>query len=733
MGSIRKSYPVMDMSCAACASYVEKQLKEVTGVQEVAVNFATGRVNLVYNDQQITPVQLQKVVEEAGYGLIIDEISQEEIMGQQELALQKLRTKTFLAILLAIPVAVIGMFYMNMPYANLIMWAITTVILVGLGKDFFINAWSQAKHRSANMDTLVALSTGVAYLFSLFNTLFPYYWESKAIESHVYFESVAVIIAFILLGRYLEERAKGGTTAAIRGLMGLQPKIVTKLTPTGEFVEEQIEAIVAGDQIIVKPGERIAVDGIVFSGNSYVNESMLTGEATPVEKIEGSRVYAGTINQKGSFLYRADKVGEKTVLSHIIRLVQEAQESKAPVQKIVDQVAGVFVPIVIGIALLTFVLWIILGGEYALNRGLLAMVTVLVIACPCALGLATPTAIMVGIGKGASHGILIKDAQSLELAKKISAIVLDKTGTLTEGHPEVIHEDWLDNLQLEKNRQILLALESFSEHPLAEAIVQHYEKRESYAVSNFESLTGKGISGVVEGVKYFVGNQKLLEENQIPLSSSLKERALEYADRAHTVIWFAREDSALGVLSVSDKVKSSSKEAVDSLHKQGIKVYMLTGDEELTAKAIAEEVGIEHFKAGVLPAEKEMFVRQLQVEGETVAMVGDGINDSAALARADVGIAMGSGSDIAMDVAKMTIISSDLRKIAEAIQLSKATVKTIYQNLFWAFVYNLIAIPIAAGILYPVNGFLLSPMIGSAAMAMSSVSVVINSLRLKLK
>lgn len=733
MGSIRKSYPVMDMSCAACASYVEKQLKEVTGVQEVAVNFATGRVNLVYNDQQITPVQLQKVVEEAGYGLIIDEISQEEIMGQQELALQKLRTKTFLAILLAIPVAVIGMFYMNMPYANLIMWAITTVILVGLGKDFFINAWSQAKHRSANMDTLVALSTGVAYLFSLFNTLFPYYWESKAIESHVYFESVAVIIAFILLGRYLEERAKGGTTAAIRGLMGLQPKIVTKLTPTGEFVEEQIEAIVAGDQIIVKPGERIAVDGIVFSGNSYVNESMLTGEATPVEKIEGSRVYAGTINQKGSFLYRADKVGEKTVLSHIIRLVQEAQESKAPVQKIVDQVAGVFVPIVIGIALLTFVLWIILGGEYALNRGLLAMVTVLVIACPCALGLATPTAIMVGIGKGASHGILIKDAQSLELAKKISAIVLDKTGTLTEGHPEVIHEDWLDNLQLEKNRQILLALESFSEHPLAEAIVQHYEKRESYAVTNFESLTGKGISGVVEGVKYFVGNQKLLEENQIPLSSSLKERALEYADRAHTVIWFAREDSALGVLSVSDKVKSSSKEAVDSLHKQGIKVYMLTGDEELTAKAIAEEVGIEHFKAGVLPAEKEMFVRQLQVEGETVAMVGDGINDSAALARADVGIAMGSGSDIAMDVAKMTIISSDLRKIAEAIQLSKATVKTIHQNLFWAFVYNLIAIPIAAGILYPVNGFLLSPMIGSAAMAMSSVSVVINSLRLKLK
>ena len=733
MGSIRKSYPVMDMSCAACASYVEKQLKEVTGVQEVAVNFATGRVILVYNDQQITPVQLQKVVEEAGYGLIIDEISQEEIMGQQELALQKLRTKTFLAILLAIPVAVIGMFYMNMPYANLIMWAITTVILVGLGKDFFINAWSQAKHRSANMDTLVALSTGVAYLFSLFNTLFPSYWESKAIESHVYFESVAVIIAFILLGRYLEERAKGGTTAAIRGLMGLQPKIVTKLTPTGEFVEEQIEAIVAGDQIIVKPGERIAVDGIVFSGNSYVNESMLTGEATPVEKIEGSRVYAGTINQKGSFLYRADKVGEKTVLSHIIRLVQEAQESKAPVQKIVDQVAGVFVPIVIGIALLTFVLWIILGGEYALNRGLLAMVTVLVIACPCALGLATPTAIMVGIGKGASHGILIKDAQSLELAKKISAIVLDKTGTLTEGHPEVIHEDWLDNLQLEKNRQILLALESFSEHPLAEAIVQHYEKRESYAVTNFESLTGKGISGVVEGVKYFVGNQKLLEENQIPLSSSLKERALEYADRAHTVIWFAREDSALGVLSVSDKVKSSSKEAVDSLHKQGIKVYMLTGDEELTAKAIAEEVGIEHFKAGVLPAEKEMFVRQLQVEGETVAMVGDGINDSAALARADVGIAMGSGSDIAMDVAKMTIISSDLRKIAEAIQLSKATVKTIYQNLFWAFVYNLIAIPIAAGILYPVNGFLLSPMIGSAAMAMSSVSVVMNSLRLKLK
>lgn len=581
------------------------------------------------------------------------------------------------------------------------------------------------------MDTLVALSTGIAYIFSVFNMLFMDFWHQRGLHAHVYFEAAAVVIAFILLGKLLEEKAKGNTSTAIKKLMGLQPKTVMVIAQDGTEKETAIEDVNVDDIILVKPGEKIAVDGMVTSGNSYVDESMLSGEPVPVLKQENEKVFAGTINQKGSFQFKAVKVGKETMLAQIIKMVQDAQGSKAPVQKLVDKIAGIFVPVVIGIAILTFVLWIILGGENGLVQGLLAAVTVLVIACPCALGLATPTAIMVGVGKGAENGILIKDAESLELAKKVNAIVLDKTGTITQGRPEVTSIQWLNNDDTTK--AILLSIEKQSEHPLAEAVVKHLDGVATTALSNFDSITGKGAKANHNNETYFVGNKKLLAENNISIAEQLQNQADEWGKQSKTVIWFANSAQALSVIAISDKIKETSVQAIKEMQEMGIELYMLTGDNEATAKAIAEQTGILHYKAEVLPQHKADFVKELQSKGKVVAMVGDGINDSTALATADVSIAMGKGSDIAMDVAKMTIISSDLTKIPQAIRLSKQTVATIKQNLFWAFIYNLIGIPLAAGILYPINGFLLNPMIAGAAMALSSVSVVSNSLRLKWK
>lgn len=620
---------------------------------------------------------------------------------------------------------------MDMPYANLIMWLFSTPVLLWLGKDFFINAWKQAKHRSANMDTLVALSTGIAYLFSVFNMLFADFWHQRGLHAHVYFEAAAVIIAFILLGKQLEERAKGNTSSAIKKLIGLQPKTVTVIEADGTERQKSIDDVSAGEIILVKQGEKIAVDGMVVSGNSYVDESMLSGEPVPVLKKENEKVFAGTINQKGSFQFKAVKVGKETMLAQIIKMVQDAQGSKAPVQKLVDKIAGIFVPIVIGIAILTLVLWLVLGGDSGLVHGLLAAVTVLVIACPCALGLATPTAIMVGVGKGAENGILIKDAESLELAKKVTAIVLDKTGTITEGKPEVTGIKWLNENDTEK--QILYSIEKQSEHPLAEAVVNHLDGVATAALSNFDCITGEGAKADYNNETFFVGNKKLLAENNISIAEKLQLKADEWAKQSKTVIWFSDSKQALSVVAISDKIKETSVAAIKEMQGMGIDLYMLTGDNEATAKAIVQQTGIKHYKAEVLPRYKADFVKELQQQGKVVAMVGDGINDSTALATAEVSIAMGKGSDIAMDVAKMTIISSDLTKIPQAIRLSKQTVATIKQNLFWAFIYNLIGIPIAAGILYPINGFLLNPMIAGAAMALSSVSVVSNSLRLKWK
>ncbi|MCT3662803.1 copper-translocating P-type ATPase [Elizabethkingia anophelis] len=729
----KATYPVLGMTCASCAGSAENIVKNESGVVNASVNFATGNLSVEYLPNMTNTIQLQKAVLSGGYDLLIEDESTQhetlEALHNQKFKL--LKKKTLWAVLLSIPVVIIGMFFMEIPYANPIMWLFSTPVVLWLGKDFFVNAWKQAKHKSANMDTLVALSTGIAYIFSVFNMLFADFWHQRGLHAHVYFEAASVIIAFILLGKLLEEKAKGNTSSAIKKLMGLQPKNVIVIQEDGTERQMAIEEVEVGNIIMVKPGEKIAVDGIVTSGNSYLDESMLSGEPIPVLKKENEKVFAGTINQKGSFQFKAVKVGKETMLAQIIKMVQDAQGSKAPVQKLVDKIAGIFVPTVISIAMLTFILWLVWGGQNAVVQGLLAAITVLVIACPCALGLATPTAIMVGVGKGAENGILIKDAESLELAKKINTVVLDKTGTITEGKPQVTGIKWYNNDDTAKN--ILLSIEKQSEHPLADAVVKHLNEAATTPLSMFESITGKGAKADHNNETYLVGNKKFLTENNIIITKDLLKQADEWSKQSKTVIWFSNSKLALSVLAISDKIKETSVQAIKEMQDRGIELYMLTGDNEATARSIAEQTGIKHYKAEVMPQDKANFVKELQQEGKIVAMVGDGINDSTALATADVSIAMGKGSDIAMDVAKMTIISSDLTKIPQAIKLSRQTVATIKQNLFWAFIYNLIGLPIAAGILYPVNGFLLNPMIAGAAMALSSVSVVSNSLRLKWK
>lgn len=733
MEAIIKNFPVTGMTCASCAVSVESMLKHQKGVIDAAVNYANASAKVEYDSDVASLDDFKKAMQAIGYDMIIEEDGNvnELVETQQKNHYEELKKKTIGASLLTLPVFIIGMFFMDMPYGNEIMWFFATPVLFWYGKDFFRNAWKQLKHRSANMDTLVALSTGIAYIFSVFNTLFADFWHQRGLHAHVYFEAATVVIAFILLGKLLEEKAKGNTASAIKKLMGLQPKTVTVVKDNGEFMEVPIESIVLDDLILVKPGEKIAVDGEVVSGSSFVDESMISGEPVPVEKGIGTTVFAGTLNQKGSLQFRARKVGGDTLLAHIIKMVQNAQGSKAPVQKLVDKIAGIFVPIVVGISILTLIVWLIFGGENGFTQGLMAMVTVLVIACPCALGLATPTAIMVGVGKGAEQGILIKDAESLELAQKVDTIILDKTGTITEGKPKVAATKWLhDNAA---KATVLKTIEKQSEHPLAQAVVEEYALLDTIGLDHFESITGFGVKATAGGETYFVGNQKLMENEKIRISDELQQFANEYYQNAATVLFFGSTQEVLAIIAVQDAIKPTSVHAIEELQRDGIEVIMLTGDNEATAASVSRQLNIKRYKAGVLPQDKSDFVKQLQKEGRVVAMVGDGINDSAALAQANVSIAMGKGSDIAMDVAHMTIISSDLKKIPVAIHLSKQTVKTIKQNLFWAFIYNVIGIPIAAGVLFPINGFLLNPMIAGAAMAMSSVSVVSNSLLLKFK
>lgn len=729
---VTRVYPVIGMKCAACATRIDKVLNKQQGVGECTVNLAANNVTLKYNPEIISPEQLSELVHNMGFQLIVaeGETARQTIEEQEEKDYNILKCNTICSIILSLPIVIVSMLFMDIPYANEIMAFLSTPVVVYFGRSFFINAWKQLKQKTANMDTLVALSIGVAYTFSLFNMFFPEFWIKRGVEPHVYFEASSVIVSFIMLGRMLEEKAKGKTTIAIKKLMGLTPKTAMLVDESGVMKEVPIETIKVGDTIAVRPGEHIPVDGCVIRGSSFVDESMLNGEPVAVFKEKDSNVYAGTINKNGSFEFHATKVGAETMLSMIIKMVQEAQGSKAPIQRVADKIAGVFVPVIVSIALISMIMWIILGGDNGIVHGILAFVTVVIIACPCALGLATPTAVMVGIGKGAERGILIKDAKCLEIARNIDVVVLDKTGTITEGRPEVAEVVMSENVDLELVANVLYSLEAKSEHPLAEAIVKHFKNLDAknINVDSFESITSEGIIGVVNGKQYFIGNTRLLHRYNIKSEEYLAERANELEQSAMTVIWIADENQVLGIVSITDKVKTTSVEAINTLHEMGIMVYMLTGDNRATAEAVATKVGIKFYESSVLPQDKATFVKRMQSDGHCVAMVGDGINDSAALAQADIGMAMGCGSDIALDIAKITIVKNDLVKVAESIRLSKQIVRTIHMNLFWAFIYNLIGVPIAAGVLYPINGFLLNPMIAGAAMAFSSVSVVTNSL-----
>ena len=817
----KDTFPVLDMSCAGCAMNVEKKVSALPGVKQASVNFADSTLLVAYDENKIDAFQIQEHVQAIGYRLIVpDEHIEEKQAAERQKHYRDMKTKVIVAWALAIPLMILSMGFMHWKPANWIMLALVIPIMVYSGRDFYIRAWRLLRQRTANMDTLVSLSTLVAFFFSLFNTLFPHALESRGIDAHVYYEAAGMILAFVLLGKFLEERAKNSTGAAIRGLMGLQPKTARILTPPGScssssgsgsnsgtgpgspacptaaaaaaatsaissapspitphpspitfspspitphpssstLVEKEVPIahLQIGDLISVRPGERIPVDGVVTEGHSTIDESMISGEPLPTEKQPGDKVLAGTINQLGSLTIRATQVGSGTVLAQIVRMVREAQGSKAPVQKIADKVSAVFVPAVLIIALVTFGIWMLVGGASHFPIALLTAVSVLVIACPCAMGLATPTALMVGIGKGAQNHILIKDAFALENMGKVDCIVLDKTGTLTLGKPEVETLHWVTP-PTPTQLAVLLSGEMKSEHPLAHALVEHLLDAQAadpspvtshpspvtsppspVPLDSFTSIPGKGIEFTYQGTIYRAGNLEFVStpggspDTLLQLPEDLLGMTSAWQNAGKGVIFFADQTRILAAAAFSDPIKDTAPQALEQLRHMNTEVHMLTGDNPKTAAAVASALGITHVKAGVLPQEKEDYIRGLQEQGKFVAMVGDGINDSQALARAQVSVAMGKGTDIAMDVAMVTLTTSDLTLLPKAIKLSKSTVRVIRQNLFWAFIYNIISIPIAAGILYPINpSLLLNPMWAGAAMAFSSVSVVLNSLRLR--
>jgi len=734
---IKSSYKVAGMTCAACAISLESYLGYVGGIQKVLVNYPNQSVYLEYDIEQVSFDTIKGKAKEISYTII----SEDDIAGGDSFeSIEKhrfktLRHKLIIAAILSSPIFVISMFFMgSIPNENWILLGLSIPVLFWCGSEFFKIAYTKIKHKTTNMDTLVALSTGVAFIFSLFNTVYPQYFLEKGVTPHVYYESAVIIITLILLGRFLEEQAKGKTSSAIKNLMGLQPKEVTAIR-NGEEVTIPLDEILLGEMIVLKPGDKVPVDGKVKKGVSFIDESMISGEPIPVSKSKGDLVFSGTINQQGSLRIIAKKIGKETVLSQIIQLVEQAQASKPNIQKLADKIASIFVPIVISLAIITFSIWMFFGPDPTFTFAILALITVLIIACPCALGLATPTALMVGIGKGAEQGILIKDAQTLETAYKTKVLILDKTGTITEGRPSVTDAIWFDKSSEKNLAPILLGLESQSEHPLANAMVNYLSALgiTSRSTDTFESITGMGAHASIEKNTYYVGNEKLIHSNSIAISLEISKQVTQLEATGKTVIFFSSSEKIEAIFAITDNIKKNASQAISDIQNLGITVYMLTGDNEQTAKIIAGQVGIKKIKANLMPADKGYFVKELQEQGHIVTMVGDGINDSHALAQADVGIAMGSGTDIAMDSAGITLMSSDIHQLSKAMKLSKETMKTIRQNLFWAFIYNLVAIPIAAGVLYPFNGFLLNPMIAGAAMSMSSMSVLLNSLRLKNK
>ncbi len=733
--------PITGMSCAACAARIEKNLNRAEGVQQASVNFATHRATVTFDPAQTSEEALCEVVRDTGFdvrrappaGEAASEQDWEQKAREEEV--RDLRRKLAVALLCGLPVAALGMAHVSFPGSNWLQLLLATPVLFYSGGQFFVGAWNSLKHRAADMNTLVALGTGAAYLFSVVATVAP-----GIVTGHnghgrmapVYFEAAAIIIALLLVGRLLEARAKARTGDAIRSLMGLQAK-TARVIRNGREEDVPVEEVVAGDLILVRPGEKIPVDGVVKSGESAVDEAMLTGESLPVEKRPGDEVFGATLNRTGAFQFEATKVGSETALQQIIRLVQNAQDSKAPIQRMADAISGIFVPVVLIIAIAAFVGWYDLApADARLQQALVAFVSVLIIACPCALGLATPTAIIVGTGKGAGSGILIKGGESLETAHKLTTIVLDKTGTITNGKPELTDVVTAGTLKETELLRLAAAAERSSEHPLGEAIVRAAATREISlpAATQFRSHTGSGLEATVEGHVVLIGNARLMEANGVD-ATALNAQLEGLSREGKTPMLVAVDGRLEGVLAVADTIKDGSVEAVIALREMGLDVFMVTGDRRETAEEIARQAGIVYVMAEVLPEHKAEEIKKLQGQGKVVGMVGDGINDAPALARADVGIAIGTGTDIAMEASDITLIRGDLRGVVSAIELSRATMRTIKQNLFFAFVYNVLGIPIAAGLLYPVWHIMLSPMIASAAMALSSVSVVTNSLRLR--
>ncbi|OGE17959.1 copper-translocating P-type ATPase [Candidatus Daviesbacteria bacterium RIFCSPHIGHO2_01_FULL_37_27] len=736
MAEVKKSYPIKGMHCASCVRVTERALKKTPGVKDAVVNLATAKATVTYDADNCTPQQLAASIAKTGYTLELEEKSEEIQKKEKQKELTKLRTKVIVS-LAGGALILWGSFPGLMNTAPEILknffvqLLLATPIQFWAGSEFYRATIPALKHRTANMDTLVALGTTVAYIYSVFVTFFPHVVANLGIDHMPYFDVAAIVIGLILLGRYFEAKAKAGTSDAIKKLIGMQAK-TARVVRGGKEIDIPIDQVIHNDIIRVRPGEKIPVDGVIVEGESSIDESMITGESIPVDKAKGDTVVGATMNKSGTFTYKATKIGSDTMLAQIIKLVEEAQGSKAPIQRMADLVSSYFVPIVIMLAFLTFGVWYIFGGQSAFLFALLNTVAVLIIACPCAMGLATPTAIMVGTGKGAEHGILIKDAESLEIAGKIKTVVFDKTGTLTKGKPEVTDIISLNKLKKDEVLHLAASIEKGSEHSLAEAIVKYADEQKVKldSVSKFKAIAGHGVEGLVGKEQVFFGNRRLMDRENVSYEE-VKEQISKLENEGKTVMLLAVDKKLVGLVAVADTIKETAKKGVEALQKKGIEVVMITGDNQRTANAIAKKLGIDRVLAEVLPDQKEAEVRKLQAEGKKVAMVGDGINDAPALAAADVGIAMGTGTDVAIEAADITLINKDLQSVASAIELSKKTMRTIKLNLFWAFGYNVILIPVAMGVLYPFFGLLLSPIFASVAMATSSVSVVSNSLLLK--